>query len=774
MNSLKNIFIQHGEKIVVAIVALLCGYSLLGILSRNSKELELPDGTHKFVDQEDIKQKIDRVRKHLTSQERVKPVPTADKTSLALARNVLSASGIVPQATLEWYPYVQSPLVGAPQIFFKPETPVGLNIPADYRTRFGNPEDVRVFASVDNIMVVAKDSKYLNFPEPGSRRMLLWRKAIGSGKEDLNSGIRASMMTSPRGETVAKSEDSGDAATATAATAGTPGATASTAGVSGWGVAVAADKPAAGGRDTQATEDATGGIEAYKERLQKADLRAYEDLKAVCTSATVVDTGWELVTPTMYALKVEPTQEVIKKLIEGGLSPDLVEMTAAEEAEWKKREEEKKKGAAKPAEVKPVKPATRTDWSEIVAPKVEARPATTAAAATTTEPAVESPRYYVYIDRNIQQNMVYRYGLIASVQPRMPDKELLAKPEYLGWDIYAEVCGIGGVPPAGGDFALPARMVKDVFETKMTAASKGVLGVHLDFLSCYQPATAATAPAAPAGRTPAADSATKPAGAGADAEAAKTNNEPQVKRKELRNEKGTLTPLGKAYRDREPCYSDFVYTDLVLTPKEFDFDVRQVSRLDAQSVQGTIRVQKVEKDGTVKSATFPIVFKPLPNSPTWNDLLAKDIKGTPLWPAKILSLQEVYGKFTDLKPVMIGEKRGADDFASGWGIVDVRPYLTKGKRFLKDAKTGDWKAAPDLAPREGLALIIAEVNPPKGQPRRFLRLYRPGPASTNENQRYEYEYDWEPELTKKIDERTKRMSESGTAPAAPASSPKNN
>ncbi len=754
MNSLKKILIQHGEKIALAVVILLCGYSLLGILSRNSKELELPGKKHATVDQEAIKNQIERVRQHLGSNDRVKPMPAAEKTSRMLAQRVLSGKEGSLQAILEWYPYVQNPPVGVPQLITKPVTPVGLNIPEAYRTRFGNPEGVRVYSSVDSIMVVAKDSKYLNFPEPGSRKMLLWRKAIGSGKDDLNPAVRASMMNSPRNETVAGTEDTSSTDAATGA------APAAAAGGSRWGVVGAAEKQPAAAAEGSKSSAEDGNAEQYKERWQKADVRAFDDLKAVCTPSSVVATGWELVTPTMYVLKTEPTAEILKKLMEEGLSPDLVEMTAEEEAAWKTQQEAKKKGTAVVAAPKPAAPVARVDWTGIMAPKVDVKAAPVAAPAVAVAAAAETPRYYVFLDRNIQQNMVYRYGLVASVQPRMPEKEILEKKEYLGWDIYAEVCGITGVPPTGGSFALPARMVKEVFETKMTAQAKGVAGVHLDFLPCYQPVSAtAAAPVA----TRAVD-AEKP---GEARETAKADNEPQVKRKELRGDKGTLTPLGKAFRDREPCYSDFVYTDLVLTPKEFDFDLRLVSKLDGANMQATIKVQKVEKDGTVKTATFMIPFVALPNSPTWNDFLAKDLKGNPFWPAKILSFQEVYGALKDLKPIAIGEKRGQDDFTSGWGVVDARPFIIKGKRSIKNARTGEWKQAPDMPPQPGMALILAEMNPPKGQPRRFLRIFRPATQVSNDTQKYEFEYDWEPELTKKIEERTKRMSGS-TEAGAPA------
>lgn len=743
MNSLKNFLLHHGEKLALAVVAIICALTIAGKVGRDNRELELPNGKSAQVNQDEIKRKIEAVRQHLGSKVKVKADPAAEKTSILLARLVLAGSVRANmQATLQWYPYVQNPPVGAPPLFAKP--PViegGKNIPEEYRTRFGNAERVRVYAAVDNITVVCRDSQYLNYPEPGSRKMLLWRKAIGSGRDSLNPADRVSMMRSPRSEMVS----------------GTP-----------------AEKPAAKGKPTTSTDrlppamlventpqlasmsDAAGDADsktdisaaAYRDAWEEADIRAEEDMKSVCTPASVVATGWELVTMTMYALKQEPTEEILRQIIESGVSPDLVEMSAEEEEAYKAKKSLEIKPDTK--ETKSKAPAVKqTDWDDLLKPRKPRKTAAAESEVAVSTTDAESQRYYVYVDRDIQQNMVYRYAVIATVQPRWPDKALLEKPEYQGWNLYCDVAGISGIPPTGGDFAIPARIIKDKFENAMPVKRVGVVGLHLDFTPCYQAAgSIETEP-----NTKTDDSAAK----------APSDSGPVVRSKELRDDKGRLTPLGWAYKQQEQCYSDFVYTDLVLTPKEFDFEVLQA--YGGANGQVTLRVHKVEKDGTPKSGTFMIPIKPLSNSPAWGDFLAKTANGSPVWPPKELSIQEVYGKLENIKPIAIGELRGKDNFTSGWGVVDLRPYQVTGKIMKLDPKTEEWKVISDYPPRTDTAVIIAEMTPPKGQPRRFLRIFRPATQPSAENRRHEYRYIWEPELEKRVKAREKSL-ENTPAPAA--------
>lgn len=792
MNSLKNFLIQHGEKVVVAIIALICCVSIAGMLARDSKLLELPDGRVVTVDQNEIKSKLEQLRQHLTSNMRVFPDPKAEKVSHELARRILDGLNNPAKTNLEWFAYIQTPPVGVPPLFSRPVPTEPRNIPAEYRTRFGNPEDVRIMASVDSVLVLCKDSQYLNFPEPGSRRMTLWRKAVGSGKEQLSPEVRGLLLRSPRTESVAGKEELAQAAPAAAPAAAPdmPGAP----GMPGTGPkntgAMAPATPAPGaaapsnvnmlagffggnsGAGTQAAA-ATGEVtlEAYKRNIADADQRALNDMMAVCTPASVVASGWELVVPKMYALKVEPTEEILQQILEGKMSPDIVEMTEEEIAEYnakKAASDAEKNAALKKEEKKPVAKTATLSWDDVITPKSGGATGKDAAkdkAGQTDKAAVveqEGPRYYVYVDRNIQQNMVYRYSVIASLRPRMPEKEILDKEEHAGWELYCELDGISGNPPAGGDFALPSRMIKPLIEKEMPAKRKGIEGVRLSFTPCYLSASASAAASTKSAASAAGQPMDKPA------DTARANDDSvKVKRKELRDEKGQLTSLGWAYKHQEYCYSDFVYTDLVLTPKEFELELR--AALGAPTPQVTIRVHKVEKTGEMKVAQFTIVPEQLANSPVWSDFLAKDARGNPVWPPKILPLQDVYEKLAGIKPKMIGDELpNKGDFRTGWGVVEIRPYMRQGKVIRLDSKTGEWKDGGAIPPFKEWAVIIAEVNPPKGQPRRFLRLFKPGPTPKDPAVRkYEYEYIWEPELNEKIEKKRSAVEgKSGDTPTA--------
>lgn len=746
MNSLKTFLIQHGEKLVLAAVAIICVLSIVGMLSRDSRVLRLPDGREVRVDQDELRLRIEQAEQHLKSGHKVKPDPVAEKVSHDLARKISEGFSGAGRVNLEWFAYVQPVPVGVPPLFAKPEAKAARNIPQDYRTRFGNPAEVRVLASVDRILVVCRDSEYLNYPEPGSRQMLLWRKAIGSGKEGLDPALRRALLRSPRSAQLqAAAAPAGGGAAAAEGTGRVSTDTATAGAIAGWEAygGVRAAEPTAKVREEMSPD-------IYRQRWQEADRRAHEDMMLVCKPADIVETGWELVTQKMYALRSEPTEEILRSILEGNITPELVVMSDEEVAEFKKKqtqpEEKQPEAAAEPDTV---------DWSNIVAPRVDVKKPDPSAAVVAAPSETAAPQYYVFVDRNIQQNMLYRYAMIASVRPRMPEKELLEKEEYQGWDIYCEVAGINGVPPGGGDFAPPARVVKPFFESSMPAKLRGVVGPRdvLRFIPCYTPVAAAEVKdAATAGAAGAAGAGA--AGAASAAGATRDDAAFRVRTAELRDDKGRLTPLGWAYRNQEPCYSDMVYTDIVLTPNEFELELR--AALGAPNPQATIRVHRVDAAGEVQSFNVTVIPPTLANSPRWADFLAKDATGQAAWPPKLLTLQEVYSGLGGLQPAPIVGKppRGAE-VNTGWGVVEIRPFVIRG--VIERLKDGQWTKLGDLPERRDFAVIITELNPPEGQPRRFNRLFKAAPESTNPERRFVYDYVWEPELQQNIEAKRKQM-----------------
>ncbi len=756
MESLKKFFINHGEKVVLAIVVIIFGYSIIKMVSHDSNVLDLPKGKSAKVNPEDILGDIKKAQNHLQANIKVMPDPQAEKVSYQLLGMILSGDIKNAKLNLEWFDYIQPSPVGAPPLFAKPEVKSAQNIPAQYRTRFGNPQNIQVFASVNKTLVVCRGSEYLNYPKPESRRMYLWRKAIGSGKAKLNVELRKTVLRSPRTEPVVQTEESPAASSASStkpantmdgAPEGAPAEKTDTAkkstGLAGFGITF--DQPVK--QETQTTENFT--YADYKAKVENADLRAHKDMMTLCTPESVITSAWELISPKMHVLKVEPTAETIKEIMTNGINPDLVEMTESEIADYEAKKSAAEKGEKKKA-VKPkvVEPKTSADWDGIMAPTVTVKKAAEAAEeqAAPQEETIQ-PKYYIYIDDSVQQNMVYRYAAIASLQPNNPPAELMEKEEYSTWNIYCEVDGVLGLPPEGGAFAPVARFVKEIFEKEMSKKTKGVIGQHLPFEACYISGSSGSSAAA------------KPATKDASGEAGKTDTAqdtgPKVRIDLLRNDKGARTPLAWAYHNQENCFSDFVYTDVVLTPKEFEFEL--LGAFGGNEAAVTLKVHKVEQSGETISSAFRITPPNPANSPVWSDFLKKDEGGKPVWPPKILSLTEVYNAKGNFDLVPIGEnipRRG--DFTSGWGVVEIRPFIVKGNvmRFKND----EWSVIGPIPEKKDFAVIIAELNPPKGQPRRFARIYRPGPASKSpESRRLDYEYIWEPELSAKIEQRKKDL-----------------
>lgn len=754
MKSIKKILIEHGEKILLLLVVLFCGASILRMVMRDPETLDLPGGKERTIRQQDIKRNLDKAQRHLVSNVKVMPSQEADKVSRELALRILSGKPTKSGVDYEWLSYVQPPPIGVPPIFKPIPLIPPINIPSEFRTRFGNPVNFQAITSLNKVLLVCKDSKLLNYPKEGSRRMLLWRKAVGSGKDKLHAAHRRELLRSPRDVNLAEVElAAAESEVKELSLVDADGVGASSRKSS----SVSSELGAGWFADTKAStmvkddsSDSDYSREMYLEARQVKELQAFEDMKIACSPTSVVATGWELVAVEMYPVKGELTGEVLTSLLVEGYDPDVIMLP--EEMEKGLRDESAKEEKAEKKRKEPAKPksaAKDMEWGEIIQPPIVRKKAVKKE-----EEVVEEiePQYYVFIDDTVSENMVYRYAVVATVSPQAPPEEITANEKYEGWDIYCEIAGIDGPPVTGGNFAPPARQVQPFIKSVMSKEYKGVSGPTLLklMIPCY--------PKEQAGLSD------------EKVEVVTDAKNPPVRGQVLRDEKGRLTKLGWAYRHNEPCYSDFVYSDLLLTPKKYEFELRGAFAASGNSpATTTIRVHKVQKDGMLVSNTFSIEPKPLKESLKWHDFLVKEDDGKPVWPPKQLPLSEVYAKLGDIKPVVIGKDLGKKkgDFTTGWGVVEVRPYTVQGvvKKLKGEEGEEEWVQIGTIPAHTEYAVIIAEVKPAEGQPRRFRRIHRQPKQPKDPKRRYEYEFFWEPEIKQKIEQRRKQQAKKKSSAA---------
>lgn len=855
MDALKKILFNHGEKILLVVIGLLCLSSVYRHVSRPKNQLPLPNGKTTEIDQDDLRQKLKKVDELIKSKEAKREKPKAEEVSAKFAEEVFSGVAVNDHSELQWTAYCRPAPIGIPQAFreaYNPEEKEQGNIPAEFRTRLGNAEDVRVRASYGKIMITARDSQYLNYPLAGSRQMLVYRKAIGSAKDDLNPAIRAVLKESPRAQGLV---DNGEDAAATGAVAAKPQAAPSTG--FNWGVAA----------PTRRTETVVGATqpefsrEQYQVAINRKDLQADGDLGVIIGNddGLLLDSGWELVTDSMFVVKKgDLSEEDVATIFKDGLNPDLVVMSEEQRAEWDKSQEAK--AAAAKAAKKSEAPApsitagmksasTRAKPKAIVIKPVQKN--------AVEDEAENAQNQYVFVDDTVKENMIYRYAVLAAVKPRMPEKKDVDM-DLSKWDIYCELVGIDKV----GCFAPPQRMLRGLIfaepndaqapggqsnavdadgeETSMTLLpelnlkhERGVMGPHL--LKFIRPAYPSAAEVQAAAAAPSADKdATKP---GKTSAAAAKDNGPRAK--SLRGEDGRrLGSLGWAYKNKETCFSDFVCSDLVLTPKKFDFAWVNVISGDKEGENSArVRVIKIEDNGETYAAEFAVKAPTLSPKVAWHDFLKKDQGGKIVQPPEKLPLIAVYNKvmkMTKVEPVLLGEKKKGElvtaensqaearevarsvadsqaasagaagkkggqpsgpgnvgmktagsvaskskvlskteiDFASNWGVIDVRPYTVRQHIYRKDKNTGEfvYRSSSDINTALK-AIIIAEIKVADGAERRVRRLLKALPVKPDtDTTRYVYEYIEEPELEKKLKERKEKeeAAAKGKAPAPAA------
>lgn len=773
MDALKQIMLKHGEKILLGVVALLCASSIYSHISRPSDELLLPNGKTERIDNTEFKQRLGAVEKVFNSKEARREKPQAEKVSAELAKHIASKDNLtVPTGSMEWQEYCRPAPLTIPQAFREARNPDEIrkaNIPAQFRTRLGNAEEVRVRAALGKIMVTVKDSASLNYPLPGSRQMLLYRKAIGSAKDGLNPELRKQLKDAPR----AQSLKLADAAPAKAEAK----------------TATSAAKPAVSwlGRDASKTvEEKTEEKQAfsrddYIQAFRDKDVQADEDLVVITgdDDKLLLESGWELVTDSMQVVKKdELSAEDITEIFTNGLNPELVEMTPEQLDEYKKKKQEAEAAAkqkAAGAELAAAKDAVKLEAAskrvKPIAKKAEKKEKTADAGETEERACFQ----YVYVDENVKGNMIYRYAVLAAVRPRKPvEGTEVQKEDMKGWDIYCELEGVDNIgcfaPPQrelqGIIFTKPDKQDADEDETAMTLLGELPLEVYRDFKEItsarYQGVSgphllAYIEKAYEEGADKVAEN--KPADGEKKKDGEKEINvlENGPAAKSLRNDAHALLPRGWAYRNGEMCFADFVCSDIVLTPQEFDFTlVNAVAKNGDTPASVTIMIHKTEENGEIYQDRFKVNAPDLPRAVEWKEFV-KQVDRKPVLPPQELSLIEVYNQedLLKVKPASLGGVRTikikaategdgalADagkatavesktiDFSSNWGVLDVRPYRVLQKQYRKNNKTKEWEFSQDVVlGTEYQSVVIGEIKAKAGEQRRVRRLFRPLPAN---------------------------------------------
>lgn len=778
MEALKKRLIAHGEKLLIAVILLICLVSLMARLSVPNDELTLPNKKTVRIDRETLRQRLQAVDEIFAKKGNNRDAPRPERISQKLLQEIIFGKLTIDSRIVEWFAYCQPAPIGVPQSFREMERNTPQNIAPEMRTRFGNAQAVVVRATVGQVMITARDAPQLNYPEPDSRQMLIYRKAIGFAKDDLSPELRAVLTVSPRPAEILNSiaaELSGEKAAAPVSKTAPPPKTGGA-----WGGANVAAAPS-----NESPTAVEFSLENYRNLVNKKDQQADEELDIITegNDSLVFDAGWELLTDSMYTVKADNLNESeITTIFTQGLTPDLVEMTPEQLAEYNAKQKKKDEPASAN------KPTTPT----IAAAKVSQRKRIEAVESKTaktenTQPTINAdrPRQYVFVDKTAKENVIYRYAVLAAVRPRKPEEQKIKD-----WDMYCELVGIDSV----GCFAPPQRLLSNVLFVKAKEGEEVTeILPELPFergrsvksprlLEYIKPAYDLEPPKS---KTDAPTKTATPEKEG-DQETASENGPPA---RSMRDDRSRLTPLGWAYRNQELCFADFVATDLVLAPKEYDF----VLRTGASDKQAMIELYKIELNGDIIKGRLTIT------APDWGahklkstDFLVKGADGKVKRPPQWLTLPEVYNnaKFKDIALVPIsGEvpnaefftpteatdatakktaKKGKANFTTNWGLLDMRPYRVLNVTESRDKKTGDWKKTSEVLMPPQFCAVIAEIKAAVGQPRLVQYLYQPIKRKANtDDKRYAAQILTETEV--EIYERDKKKEAAKTAtPAEPA------
>lgn len=693
MAKLKQFLLEHIEKVVLGIVAL---YSLILIaenLSRDPNVLETPTGPV-TVDRDAVHADVERVQRHLNSPSpKLFAKPEIEPVSRLVDEAWWQWKRPTTSVDLDWYAYLQPPppLV-LPKIVRIWKEPV--KDPPIF-TRVGAPKDLRVYVGENRILVTCVDSDGIRYPKPGSVKVILWRKIVGYGKEELSPEIRSAFLRAPR------------------ATGGGESSV----------EALPSDNPYL--RRMEETPKTTESVaatdnSAWLEARKEEEIRAEDDTHLVCDPSDLVAEGWEIVAAEMTPLSTPLDPDGVMALLKTGKLP-----TPA---------------PAKKEEATPTTKRSSALFREEAKPKSTETPSDGTASLSSTY----EPRMYYFLDEKVAENVLYRYRVVTELRAQDIPPEIRQMKEHRLWALRAEISDMGAPY-----LAPPESQFKAFLEAEKQKPRRDAHG-------------------GPEGGDPRGQLTFIPVAFDEE-----TGQEKNV----FDKTQSALTPLGKAYY-REPIYSAFTYSDVVLTPVR-----RRILLINAAiepSPLVSLRVETITPEGEIKAKSYQLTPPKLPGKITPVDLLAKKPDGrTPLWPPVEHPLHEVYLPLTEgMKLEEIGDisKLGGKeyDFRTGWALIDIRPYRVIRKRYKE--VDGEWKLIGEpfnltqTAPK--YYIVVQELKPVEGQSPRVKRIVRKEKQpEEKEGFKTEFEYDFEPELHDKIKERMEKEAAAAKAAESKEESP---
>lgn len=690
MAKLKRFLLYNGEKVVIGIVAAICLYVLYVRLFVPTDQLSVGDGEFYTVDRKDVAAQISKLRKVLK-----KKTPqlghfedTASVKDLII-RQVEQAQRPLAKVNWNWLVYVQPPRpldrIGLKEIVEN----VGKEPPAAVQTAFGKPVGWEVYVTKGKILVICEDSDFARWPLDGRFEVLLQRKMIGEGRPDLEPTDREELLSRVSGDKwglyTPPTED-GD------------------------------DNDAAGeARDSQKNEQGDGLGELFGGRGENTPRsaattaevinqdQAIDDyifrerdidakVRRIALPESFVRSKWETVAGAARVYTKKPNPETVFRR---GLPREYKRAASSKRTSRKRKKSTPTLlpdlGALRPTDEGPVdndimggddtghKKEGELDLSVLNLP-------------------VYKKHYYAWLDDTVSENVIYRYRLVARVKPKHIPEEIRARDEFSQWLPVAEL------------------LDRKVVYTKPPSQAylKIWKAVHGKDLKAYKAFRAIAIPGAEFIKNRAAE---KPSVLGSALPdpvhryifnpkngQIKVSLFGRSKFMPLMSKSGQPTKLLQQIRyifkadERAPdawFYSDFAYTDIVLTPLGKRVLFRSVSKdsLPAGAPEDAVPllraklfVEIVEDGETVRSRKLMVDQPAATQKIKVTDWLKKGKNNKVIWSAETLEperkkLAEVYEACKDLHAVRIGEMQKGVDFKTEWELVDVRNCVLMERRF---------------------------------------------------------------------------------------------
>jgi len=766
MSKIKRLLFLHGEKLVFAIIVLLCLWSIFGKLTRDPNALPQPEGDPYKVDKEEWKKGLDVLGKHLRSPDATADLEPIKDISEEVTRQHARYKRGFKGGELQWVFYSKPPRPMEVTVIVPPAKEAD-DPEARWRTAVAAPSDGRVIAGRDRILVICRvragetpGDNGVRFPEPGSVKVGLWRKLVGEGLEDLDPTVADSFRERSAGS-VAVAEPAKPEKDPAGPGADNP-----------FGEFMEERERPQPNREEARNEPAeraepagSNPVEAWRQQVARDEIEVWKHMQTLAEPTSVAATKWEDLTFDMPAysqtfFEETFTEERIKEILATGKLP------AAPSA---RKPVEKRPEADKPRTGETAPPAVPAPGPVPVpgpgpgpvpglepGPVVPTLPDVGAEDLETKYPKYQD-RYFVFLDENVEQNSIYRYRMITYLKANDLPQSVREKEEHRHYDLRvenADLTWMGKVMTKGGErdmvvgvLALTASEITS--HLKGERPVRGINNYDEKAGTLYQPTGYYYIQRDPATKAI----------------------------KSFRDEKNRLTPLAAEQKSKD-CFSFFAYTDLVITPQ---LKTILLATVTEENNVATVRfhVKLATPEGPERSPVgFSLAEPEGVNALTWKDWVVveeKDGKRQPKWEGDepvIRTLAEYYAQVKGLRPVPIGEpqKRGNKewDFSTDWGLVDVKrcTFRIYRYRIREDGKRELIGGAPTLDSRGSYYVVLRSLKK-SDQYKRIV--YRKPRETGREGEEIRCDVIWEPELDEWIREaKEKRKAAAQPAPAEKA------